>query len=483
MSDYDAFLRSKSAEAPATGLVDVPPLGDYLFPFQKDLVDWALRRGKAALFEAVGLGKSRQAYEFALQASQYLDSIGERSEVLVLTPLAVAAQMVREGDSLGFDSKYCKGHEDMRQGAFTVTNYDRLDRFDARRFGVIVLDESSSIKHDNSKRRGAIISAFRDTPFKLACTATPAPNDRKELGNHSEFLGVLTMQEMLSEFFVHDSGDTGSWRLRGHAEQHFWSWVASWGAMVTRPSDLGYDDGAYALPPLRIFDHVIGATIEQDREITAVTGQAQLNIIPMPARGLKAQRKARRVTMKERVGRVLEIVKAEPDEQWLVWCELNAESDELIEAIAKEIPGAVEVRGSHSAEKKEAALLGFASGSVPALVSKASICGFGMNFQSCARSAFVGVSHKYEEVHQALGRNHRFGQKREVHAHFVYSELEGDVMRNFRRKQREFAEMADKMRDIVAGYVQENVRGARRDITPYSPTVPMAVAPWIVSES
>ncbi len=480
-TDYASFLARKSASAPPSGIVGATVESEYLFPFQRDCVEWALRRGKAALFESVGLGKTRQQLTYAHEASLYLEDMGESSAVLILTPLAVAAQTVREAERIGIAAKYCKAPEDEEPGVITVTNYDRLERFNPKRYGVVVLDESSVIKHQGSKRRNLIIGSFHDTPFRLACTATPAPNDRKELGNHAEFLGVMTMQEMLSEFFVHDSGDTGQWRLKGHARDRFWQWVASWGAMVTKPSDLGYPDDGYDLPPLTIHDHVIGATIEQDREVHAKS--KQLNLIPMPATNLKSQRKARRVTLEERVRYAVEIVGAEPHEQWLIWCELNDESEALIEAVAKAIPGAVEIRGSHSAEKKEAAMLGFASGSIAAMVTKSSIAGFGMNFQSCARSLFVGVTHKYEEVHQALGRNHRFGQTRPVHAHMVYSELEGNVRENLRRKAREYHEMADAMRGIVAAHVKQNVRGLARDVAPYHPTVDMRIADWLVSEA
>jgi superfamily II DNA or RNA helicase len=482
VSDYAAFLERKADVATPTGLPDVPPLGDYLFPFQQDLVSWALRLGKAALFIAVGGGKTRMQLEYAAQASAYLESRGERSEVLILAPLSVGkVQTVPEAARLGMVAKYCKGPEDIEVGAFTVTNYDRLDRFDPRRFGVVVLDESSILKHHDSKTRGRIIEAFRQTPFRLACTATPAPNDRLELGNHSEFLGALTQQEMLSEFFVHDSGKTKDWRLKGHAQERFWQWVASWGAVVSKPADLGYDNAGYDLPPLIEFDHVIGATIAQDREVNQ--GAAQLNLLPMPARSLKAQRKARRVTLEQRVRAACDIIAAEPWEQWLVWCELNDEADALIHALAAAIPGAVEVRGAHSAEKKEAAAVGFASGSIPVLVSKTSIFGYGLNLQSCARNLFCGVSHSFEDVHQAQGRTHRFGQKREVHSHFVYSELEGDVRRNLARKAREFQAMQDSMRGHVAAFVRENVRGTRRDVVPYNPSMPLAYSRWLAENA
>jgi hypothetical protein len=479
VSDYAAFLAQKSAIAAPTGIEDVPPLGDYLFPFQADCVSWALRRGKAALFESVGLGKTRQIGEFCAQASAHLDAKGEPSEVLIVSPLGVAAQSVRELEKLGMAAKYCKGPEDISRGAFTVTNYDRLDRFDTRRFGVGALDESSILKHDTSKTRARIIQAFKHTPFLVSATATPSPNDRKELGGQAELLGVMTEQEMLSEFFVHDAGNN-TWRLKGHAESRFWQWVASWGAMVTKPSDLGYPDDGYILPPLKIIDHVVGASLAQDQAIHADV--AQLSFIPRPAGGLKKQAKARRITMAERVKAAVDVVLSEPNEQWLVWCALNDESDALIHAIAEAIPGAVEIAGRHSAEKKEAAAFGFASGSIRVLVSKVRIFGYGLNFQSCARSCFVGVTHSFEDVHQALGRFYRFGQKRECHAHFVYSELEGPVRENLRRKQADFAKMADSMRGLVAGFVKQNVRGVTRDTTLYHPTQEMSVPHWLASE-
>lgn len=480
IDEYREFIAGKALRAPASGLEDVPPLGDYLAPFQKASVTWALRRGRGALLFGVGLGKTRMQLAFAEQASAYLEAIGELSDVLILTPLAVAAQTVREGEVIGIDCKYCKSADDMVPGRITVTNYDRFDNFDSRRFGVIVLDESSILKFQAGKTRTKIIESFKNTPFRLACTATPAPNDRKELGNHAEFLGVMSFQEMLSEFFVHDSGKTQQWRLKGHAEKAFWRWVASWGAMVTRPSDLGFDDTGYILPPIRQFDHTIGASMVQDRIVHAES--KQLNLLPMPARSLKAQNKARRVTLEERVKAVVDVVLAEPHEQWSVWCELNKESEELISAIAKSIPGAVEVKGSTPTQKKEDAVLGFASGSIPVIVTKSGIAGFGVNWQGCARMVTTGMSHSFEKKHQTIGRHHRFGQKREVHVHDVFSELEGDIVANQRRKAREFAEMADKMRVMVKEFVMGNVLGLNRETTPYEPTVPMAVPGWLVSE-
>lgn len=521
--NYDDFIAAKGASAPPTGIEDVGDLGDHLFPFQSDLTAWALRRGKAALFEAVGLGKTRQQLTFAVEASRHLARKGQPSKALVLTPLAVAAQTVREADEIGFDAKYCREPSEQVDGAITVTNYDRLDKFNPAEFGIVVLDESSVIKHHDSATRTKIIDAFEHTPFRLACTATPAPNDRKELGNHSEFLGVLTLQEMLSEFFVHDSGKTSQWRLKGHAERHFWRWVASWGAMVTKPSDLGYEDAGYNLPPLTLIDHVVPATLAHGMAITkerckACEGEGKVKAtdeqieagsdallecedcggegaillpgtqlclpgVPRPASSLIAQRKARRATLDERVKMAVDVIMAEPAEQWIIWCELNKEAEALHRALTKLPGGAVEIRGNHKPDVKEKAMLGFASGSIRRLITKPSIAGYGLNWQSCARACFVGASHSFEDVHQALGRNHRFGQKREVRAHMVYSELEGPVRANLERKRKEFAQMAEAMRGIVAGYVKQNVLGSGRGVTPYEPTVPMRIPAWLRSEN
>lgn len=484
MSAYDAFLRSKSAEAPATGLVDVPPLGDYLFPFQKALVAWALRRGKAAVFAAVGLGKTRIEGEFASVASAHLESLGETSGALILTPLAVAAQTVRELVSLGIDAHYVKGAEGMVPGKITVTNYDRAFNFNPERFGVVVLDESSILKHHDSKTRDRLIKSYGKVPFRLAGTATPAPNDRLELGNHAEFLGIMTLQEMLSEFFVHDSGSGSmAYRLKGHAEPLFWRWVASWGAMIQRPSDLGFDDTGYIRPPVEVHEHVLRASKEQDAAILEAVHKPgvaqQLNLMPQPARGLKAQRKARRITLEERVALAAEIVAREPDKAWAIWCELNDESEALQHAIAQAIPGCVEIRGSDSAESKEKTVLGFANGTVPAVVTKASIAGFGINWQRCHNTILVGPTHSFEDFHQIIGRFDRFGQPYRVNAHIVYSELEGDVRANLLRKQIEFRAMADAMREHVGAYVLESVLGSGRHTTPYNPTVPMVRSDWV----
>lgn len=427
---------------------------------------------------------TRMELEFASQASAYLDSIGQVSEALILTPLAVAAQTVREAGLIGIDAHYVKGYEQMVPGRITVTNYDRVKNFSPERFGVVVLDEASIIKHDDSATAQYLIDYCKRIPFRLPCSATPAPNAFKELGMYAELLGVMTKQEMLSEFFVHDSGGgSDKWRLKGHAAEAFWQWVASWGAMVQLPSDLGFDDTGYILPPLNIVDHVIRATNEQDAEILKLTRKPgvpqQMNLMPQPARGLRAQSKARRVTLQERVDVAAQIVAAHPNEQWSIWCELNDESDALQHAIKASIPGCVEICGGDSAASKEASLMGFASGKVPALVTKASIAGYGMNFQSCHNTILVGPTHSFEDFHQIVGRFLRFGQMSQVNVHIVYSELEGNVRANLMRKQDDFRRMGDAMRKHVGTFVLENVLGSARHTTPYNPTMAMTHSDWL----
>lgn len=332
MSDYASFLAEKRPVDPATGLRDVPPITPALFPFQADIVRWALRRGRGAIFADCGMGKTPMQLEWARHVP---------GDVLILTPLAVAAQTVREGQKFGIPASYARNASEIT-GRITVTNYDRLDAFDPARFAGVVLDESSILKAFDGKTRTALIEAFAQTPFRLACTATPAPNDYMELGNHAEFLGTMTRAEMLAMFFVHDGGETQEWRLKGHAASDFWRWLASWSVMLRRPSDLGYPDDGYTLPPCETVERVVP------------TGATAGNLFAVPAQTLQERIQARRETVADRVAACAEIVNTTPG-SWVVWCNLNAESD----ALAKAIPDAVEVRGSDDADAKERALAWF----------------------------------------------------------------------------------------------------------------------------
>jgi superfamily II DNA or RNA helicase len=390
---YDAFVARKLAVNVPTGIADATVSSPYLFSFQRDLVQWALRRGRAAIFADTGLGKSRMQLTWALHVYEHT-----QRPVLILAPLAVAEQTRDEGAAIGIDVRVCRESEDIGPG-INIINYDRMHKLDASVFGAVVLDESSIIKHHTAKTLQTLLDMFASTPFRLACTATPSPNDYTELGTHAEFLGVCTRAEMLSEYFVHDGGETQKWRLKGHAREAFWRFVASWCALVRSPADLGYDAARTSCRRSRSSTTPSKLT----RKACVLAGL----LFAQPANTLSERRSARKGSVGARVQQCAELVNAD-DEPWVVWCDLNAES----EALTKAIRGAVEIRGSHTIEEKEDALRAFARGEARVIVSKSSICGFGLNWQHCARMAFVGVTDSWEAYYQAVRRCYRFGQKR-----------------------------------------------------------------------
>lgn len=463
-SDYDKFLARKALVVPPCGIQEPPPLHPSLFPFQADITHWALRRGRAALFEECGLGKSRQALEWARVVCEH--SVGS---VLILTPLAVAPQFVREGAAIGLPVTHAREAADIRPG-INVTNYERFDRFDPELFAGVVLDESSILKSKDGKTRSALIRAWKDTPFRLACTATPAPNDHMELGNHAEFLGVMTQSEMLATFFCHDGGETQKWRLKGHAEADFWRWVCSWAVCLTKPSALGYSGEGYDLPPLDIQEHVI----ESDNAMARAAGM----LFAFEARSLTEQRAARRGSLDARVAKAAELANGDAD-QWILWCDLNSES----EALCRAVPDAVEITGSDSDEHKEQAVLDFIDGKTRVIVSKPSICGFGVNLQCCHKSAFVGLSHSFEAWHQATRRTWRFGQRHPVESHIITSSSEGAVLSSIKRKRDDFERMIAGMSEHMANVTREELKGAQRTTVAYEPRKRMAVPSWLRSEA
>jgi superfamily II DNA or RNA helicase len=452
MSTYEQFVAAKLGIVQSAG-IDAP-LRDYgLFPHQSDLTRWALRRGRAAIFADTGLGKSRMQLAWA-------DTVRRETgrDVFILAPLAVAQQTVEEGASIGVDVAHVREGCDIRPG-INITNYDRIHKFDASQFGAVVLDESSVIKHHAAKTLQTLLDKFRATPYKLACTATPAPNDWTELGNHAEFLGVRSRAEMLAEFFVHDGGDTQTWRLKGHARKLFWQWVASWGAMVRSPADLGHDASAYELPPLHVHQH----TVE-------IAHNAEHGLFAMEAQTLTERRNARKESLVDRVRACAEIVNS-TDEIWLIWCDLNAEGDALEAAI----PGSVQIAGRDDEEFKERNLLDFAHGKTRVLISKPSICGFGLNFQAASHMAFVGVTDSFEAYYQAVRRSWRFGQKRPVNVHVFASNQEGAVVANLRRKEADAKAMAESMAAETLEAVRSEVVGARKDTNVYVATESIAL--------
>lgn len=458
---YATFLSTKHLRVTPSGLADPPELSRKLFPFQKDIVRWALQRGRAAIFADCGLGKGWMALEWARVVAAETGL-----PVLIVAPLAVAQQFRREGAKLNLSVSVCREPKHVTPG-INVTNYDRLEKFADIDFGGVVLDESSILKDHTSATRNMILARFAMTPFRLACTATPAPNDFMELGNHAEFLGTLSRQEMLATFFCHDGGETQSWRLKGHAERDFWRWVASWAVCVRHPSDLGYEDGEYQLPPLSIHEHRVQASAELAQESGL--------LFAVEAQTLDAQRAARRASLADRVAVAAELVN-HSDEPWIVWCDLNVES----EALTRSIRGAVEVRGSDDAETKEQRLADFSEWKTRVLVTKPSIAGHGMNWQHCAHVAFVGLSHSFEAYYQALRRTYRFGQRRPVHVHIITSTADGAVLSNLKRKQAEaetlHAELVAHLDDFTS------VKAAGRELTSYRPHRPLTIPAWLHAE-
>jgi DNA modification methylase/superfamily II DNA or RNA helicase len=433
--EYREFLKTKIVTHVPSGKA-VTGLSRKLFEFQGDIIRWAARKGRAAIFADCGLGKTPMQLQWAR-------ALGVKT--LILAPLAVAPQTCREGDK--FDVEVCYQRTPERDAAITITNYEMLEHFDAARYEAIILDESSIIKHFEGKFRNLIIERFNKTPYKLACTATPAPNDFMELGNHSEFLGNLTRTEMLSTFFVHDGGDTSKWRLKGHAEKEFWRWVCSWAVMLRRPSDLGYEDELFQLPPL----------IFHERQVESETCTEGM-LFQMPAVTLQERQQARASSTEERAEEVAAIVATRPKEQWLIWCNLNNESG----SAKTKIPGAVEVRGSDSPEFKEQAVMDFSRGKIRVLVTKPSIAGFGVNWQNCHNVVFLGLSDSYEQFYQAVRRCWRFGQKQEVNCYIVTSSAEGEVVQNIKRKEADAQHMAEEMVGNMHELNQAEIKGTVR---------------------
>lgn len=428
--DYADFLAGKRKRIEPVGFdVADSAINQRLFPWQRDIVKWALRRGRAALFEDCGLGKTPQQLEWARHVCEHTGG-----NVLILAPLAVSQQTKREGAKFGVPVTVCETDEDVGTGV-NITNYEKLHKFKPARFTGIVLDESSILKAFDGKVRKQITDFARAIKYRLACTATPAPNDLIELTNHAEFLDVMSRKEIIALFFKQDGNTTHAWRLKGHAEEDFWRFMAEWSIALRKPSDLGYDDGDFVLPKLEVIP------------ITTDSKPLDGHLFVTEASTLQERRSARRDSLADRVKAVADMVNAD-DEPWLVWCNLNDESKSLTASIS----GAVEVTGSDSNEHKESSMLGFSSQDIRVLVSKPTICGFGMNWQQCARAAFVGLSDSYEQYYQAIRRCWRFGQKREVKCYVVTSEAEGAIVDNIARKELQAAEMFEGIVKHMAVY-------------------------------
>lgn len=451
---YSEFLKSKEITVPSMGIdIASDSINKMMFDFQRDIVLWALKKGKAAIFAGTGLGKTFMQLEWA----SHIDGT-----VLILAPLAVSKQTISEGRKYGIAVTHCNEQADVVEGGINITNYERMDKFDFRTFRGIVLDESSILKAQTGKVRTQLIDYCRQIPFRLACTATPAPNDLMELCNHSEFLGVMSSVEMLATFFVHDGGDTSKWRLKKHAVKDFWKWVASWSVMLTSPADLGYDGSRYNLPKLTMYQH------------TVKTETTPEFLFAVEAKSLKERQQARRDSVEDRAAKCAELVNGD-NEQWLVWCNLNDEAD----ALKRLIPDAVEVRGSDKPDVKEQAAVDFANGNIRVLISKPLIFGMGLNFQLCHKMAFVGLSDSFEQYYQAVRRSWRFGQVNPVDVHIITADTEGAVVDNIQRKERQFTEMLQGMIAVTQDITKENIRATHRVTNEYNPQEKMILPPWL----
>jgi superfamily II DNA or RNA helicase len=458
MDEYQRFIKSKLAADIPSGF-DCKIEGGQMFDFQRACTEWALKRGRAALFLDTGLGKTICQATWAQKVVEHTGG-----NVIIAAPLCVAQQTVEESAKFGITVRYCRSDDEVQDG-ITITNYEMLQHFDLDAFAGVVLDESSILKNHTSKMRAEITESFRNTPYKLSCTATPSPNDYIELGNQAEFLGVMNAQEMLATFFTHDGGDTSKWRLKGHGKTRFWEWMSSWAICIRNPADLGFDGSAYVLPPLNVVEHVVECGQLTEGQLFAIVAQS-----------LTERREAKRVSMDKRIALASKLAN-EAEGPVIVWCHLNDEST----ALAQAIPDAAEVTGSMSIEQKTANVMAFTHGEKRVLVSKPSICGAGMNWQHCNTMIFAGMNDSFEDFYQAVRRSYRFGQKREVTVHIITADTEGAVKANIERKQRQANEMAGQMVEHMRMITQRQIEGAKSNTEVYNPTVAMNVPSWIIN--
>ena len=413
--DYTDFLSAKLSRVPEAGrTIEARCVNRVLHPFQREIVRWACGVGRAAIWADTGLGKTFMQIEWARLMNSGI--------ALIVAPLAVCQQTVRESAKLGVTARYVRDGYNLGPGLY-VTNYEMIEHFDPNELSCVVLDEASILKQSTGATRNRLIEWAAAIPYRLSCTATPAPNDPEELTSQAEFLGHMSRTHMLAAYFAHD--DTG-WRLKGHARRPMYQWMSTWALAIRRPSDMGYPDDGYDLPGLRIIPEMVHVPMEADDQLFATD-----------LGGVGGRARVRRETMEARVARAVELVNAEPDEPWLIWCGLNDEAD----ALARAIPGAVNVHGALSPEQKAEHLLGFADGQIGVLITKPGIASQGLNYQHCARMVFVGLSDSYEQYYQSIRRCYRYGQTRVVHAHIVLSELENQIAANVARKEREASEI------------------------------------------
>jgi hypothetical protein len=458
MDDYANFLSTKHYRAGSVGFdVSDSEINPNCFDYQRAIVKWACRKGRACLFADCGLGKGLMLLAWADLVAKHTGG-----KILVLCPLAVGRQLQSEAVRFGVDGvALCKSQTDCTE-RINITNYERLHLFDESQFAGLVCDESSILKSIDGSIKTELLTRFRDVPFKLACTATPAPNDHMELGNHAEFVGAMQSTVMLSTFFTHDGGETSKWRLRGHAKRVFWEWVASWGVFCRTPTDLGFDGSRFILPELKIVEHIVGS------------GKSKRTLFHDDAVTLQEQRAARRESIPQRLERLMEIVPQTTSH--IVWCGLNDESTEATKALSQH--GAIEVTGSQDDETKSSNLIGFSERRYPIIVSKPKIAGWGLNWQHCADQTFFGMSNSWEQFYQAIRRSYRFGQTKPVTVNLILSDRELAVLDNIKRKQKDADEMVSGMIEAVRDFGQAEL-GVRQSLKAYNPQHRMESPKWL----
>lgn len=455
--NYEDFLKTKEYTYQNTGFdVKSENLNSNLFDFQREIVKWALKKGRCALFLDTGLGKTICQLEFANQVCKH-----ENGKALILAPLAVSKQTKQEGEKFGIEVNICRTQKDVVNG-INITNYEMMQHFDPNEFVCVILDESSILKASLGKMANDIIDIFRFTKYKLACTATPSPNDYTEFGNHCEFLNIMSRTEMLATFFINDAKE-GQWRMKHHAESKFWEWLATWAMVVKNPKDIGYPDERYNLPKLNI-EHII-----VESEVKA--GQ----LLSTVAKDLSERREARKESMLARVAMVKYLLR--DMDSCLIWVDYNDES-----TLVKTTCGVTEITGSDSDYIKEDRMLGFANGDIKYLVSKPSICGFGMNFQKCHNMIFCGISDSYEKFYQAVRRCYRFGQQDEVNVYVIISRREMSVLNNIKKKQEQHEKMSQEMIDRTSEILKNEIHSTMRITEDYVTNQIVKIPKWVKTE-
>jgi hypothetical protein len=471
MKSYKSFLKSKRKSHKPQGFeLNLKSLNPESFgekhQFQPYVIQWSLKLGRSALFAKYGTGKTRMQLEWADRVAKHTGG-----RVLILAPLAVAKQTVQEAEKFGIHAQGCSSQEEVNAPVI-VTNYDKLKNFDTTKFIGVVLDESSILKQYRGKTKEYLCKAFENTKYKLCCSATPAPNDYMEILNHSEFLGVMTSHIALSRWFTNDTMAAGKYSLKTHAADDFWAWVSSWAVCLSMPSDLGFSDRGWLLPPLNLHNHVVSVNHAATWDEADRVGQ--LSIIRSPSLNATTIHKEARLNCNEIAEKIASIVALNPDESWVLWCFTDYESAALKAAI----PNAIELKGSEKPAIKQSKLEGFTNGEIQILITKPEIAGLGLNWQHCHHQAFMmGTSYSFELFHQALHRLYRFGQEYPVETHLIYAETSGAVNQVIARKQRQYDAMQSALRDAIKRLqLSTHSRSPNDD---YNPTQVMIVPSWI----